>query len=67
MDIQKFVDSIHTMTSIISVEKRDDDRIGTIRIEAGNAPYIHAMEKIDSEGNVIFKQKFVPGANYDWR
>ena len=65
MDLQKIADSIHTMTSILSVEKRNDDRIGTIRIEAGNELYIKSMEKVDDDGNVIFKQKFVPGASYE--
>ena len=65
MDLQKSADSIHTMTSILSVEKRNDDRIGTIRIEAGNELYIKSMEKVDDDGNVIFKQKFVPGASYE--
>ena len=53
------------MTSILSVEKRNDGRIGTIRIEAGNELYIKSMEKVDDDGNVIFKQKFVPGASYE--
>ena len=65
MDLQKFVDNFHTMTSILSVEKRDDDRIGTIRIEAANDLYIRAMEKVDKEGNVVFKEKFVPGSSYE--
>lgn len=65
MDLQTIVDKFHTMTSIISVEKRDDDKIGTIRIEAGNELYIKSMEKVDNEGNVIFKQKFIPGSNYE--
>ena len=65
MDLQNIADSIHTMTSILSVEKRNDDRIGTIRIEAGNELYIKSMEKVDDDGNVIFKQKFVPGASYE--
>ena len=65
IDLQKFVDKFHTMTSILSVEKRDDDRIGTIRIEAGNDLYIKAMEKVDKDGNVVFKEKFVPGSSYE--
>ena len=65
MDLQKIANSFHTMTSILSVEKRNDDRIGTIRIEAGNDLYIKSMEKVDDDGNVIFKQKFVPGASYE--
>lgn len=65
MDLQKFVDNFHTMTSILSVEKRDDERIGTIRIEAANDLYIRAMEKVDKDGNVVFKEKFVPGSSYE--
>ena len=65
MDLQKFVDNFHTMTSILSVEKRDDDRIGTIRIEAANDLYIRAMENVDKDGNVVFKEKFVPGSSYE--
>ena len=65
MDLQKFVDNFHTMTSILSVEKRDDDSIGTIRIEAANDLYIRAMEKVDKDGNVVFKEKFVPGSSYE--
>ena len=33
-ELQKFVDSFHTMTSILSVERTTDGGIGTIRIEA---------------------------------
>ena len=65
MDLQKFVDNFHTMTSILSVEKRDDDRIGTIRIESANDLYIRAMENVDKDGNVVFKEKFVPGSSYE--
>ena len=65
MDLQKIVDSLDSITSILSVEKRDDGNIGTIRIEAANAKYIHSMEQVDEDGNVIFSTKFVPGSNYE--
>ena len=65
MDLQDIVNKFHTMTSILSVEKRNDDKIGTIRIEAGNDLYIRSMEKEDKEGNVVFKEKFVPGSSYE--
>lgn len=65
IDLQNIVDKFHTMTSILSVEKRDDGKIGTIRIEAANDLYIHSMEKEDKDGNVVFKQKFVPGECYE--
>lgn len=65
MNLQDIVNKFHTMTSILSVEKRNDDKIGTIRIEAGNDLYISSMEKVDKDGNVVFKEKFVPGSNYE--
>ena len=64
MDLQKFVDSFNNMTSILSVEKRTDGKIGTIRIEAANQLYIKSMEKV-SDGTSVFSQKFVPGCNYE--
>ena len=64
MDLQKFVDSFNNMTSILSVEKRTDGKIGTIRIEAANQLYIESMEKV-GEGTSVFTQKFVPGSNYE--
>lgn len=64
-DLQKIVDSMDSISSILSVEKRDDGSIGTIRIEAANAKYIHSMERVDENGKVIFSKKFVPGSNYE--
>ena len=64
-ELQKFVESFPTMTSILSVEKRTDGSIGTIRIEAGNQIYIKSMEKKDEDGNSVFTQTFVPGSNYE--
>ena len=64
-ELQKFVDSFHTMTSILSVEKRTDEQIGTIRIEAGNELYVKSMELQDNDGNSVFSQKFIPGSNYE--
>ena len=64
-ELQKFVESFPTMTSILSVEKRADGNIGTIRIEAGNQIYIKSMERKDEEGNSVFTQTFVPGSNYE--
>ena len=64
-ELQKFVDSFHTMTSILSVEKTTDGSIGTIRIEAGNALYVKSMERKDGDGNSVFSQKFIPGSNYE--
>ena len=64
-ELQKFVDSFHTMTSILSVEKTNDGSIGTIRIEAGNELYVKSMERKDDDGNSVFNQKFIPGSNYE--
>ena len=64
-ELQQFVESFHTMTSILSVEKRNDEQIGTIRIEAGNKLYIKSMERKDSDGNSVFSQEFIPGSNYE--
>ena len=64
-ELQKFVDSFHTMTSILSVEKTTDGSIGTIRIEAGNELYVKSMERKDNDGNSVFSQKFIPGSNYE--
>ena len=64
-ELQKFVDSFHTMTSILSVEKRGDGGIGTIRIEVGNELYVKSMERTDPDGSSVFSQKFVPGSNYE--
>ena len=64
-ELQKFVESFPTMTSILSVEKTTDSSIGTIRIEAGNQIYIKSMERKDESGNSVFTQTFVPGSNYE--
>ena len=64
-ELQKFVDSFHTMTCILSVEKTNDGSIGTICIEAGNELYIKSMERKDDDGNSVFNQKFIPGSNYE--
>ena len=64
-ELQKFVDSFHTMTSILSVENTSDGSIGTIRIEAGNELYVKSMERKDGDGNSVFSQKFIPGSNYE--
>lgn len=65
MDLQKFVNSFNIMTGILSVEKRADGNIGTIRIEAANKQYIQSMEKVDENGNTIFSTKFIPGECYE--
>lgn len=64
-ELQKFIESFPTMSSILSVEKTADGSIGTIRIEAGNQIYIKSMERKDEDGNSVFTQTFVPGSNYE--
>lgn len=64
-ELQNFVESFPTMSSILSVEKTTDGSIGTIRIEAGNQAYIKSMERKDENSNSVFTQTFVPGSNYE--
>ena len=64
-ELQQFVESFPTMTSILSVEKRADEKIGTIRIEVANRAYIQSMEANRGDGNSVFSQSFVPGSNYE--
>ena len=64
-ELHQFADSFHTMTCILSVEKKNDGSIGTICIEAGNELYVKSMERKDGDGNSVFSQKFIPGSNYE--
>ena len=60
MDFQKFVDGIYPMTSVLSVEKRQDGRCGEIRIVTGNKRYIDSIERPVYDG--ILKQSVKEGA-----
>lgn len=57
VDLQKLVDSFHTMTCIVSVEKLPDGKAGTIRIEAGNERYIRSLENVNVNCKYVFKEK----------
>ncbi len=63
MDLQKLVDGIGAMACIISVEKKDFERHGKIRIVAGNKAYVDSIEK-PAPGTVMLKDKFVPDSEY---
>lgn len=64
LDLQNLVDSFHTMTCVLSVEKKADGKKGLIRIEAANKYYIQSMTNTGSNKDSIFKQEFVPGSEY---
>lgn len=63
MDFQKFVDGFHTMTCVISVEKLPENKIGEIRIVAGNKAYIDSIENMPDVPQA-FKKKFIPNSLY---
>ena len=63
MDFQAFVDSIETMTCVISVEMKEDGHYGDIRLVAGNEAYVRSIE-IPWEGPKMKTNRFVPGSLY---
>jgi diguanylate cyclase (GGDEF)-like protein len=65
MDLQKFVDSFNTMTCVVSVEKREDGRLGRILYEAANKPFIEATNQAIRDGYAITNEPFKPGTNYE--
>ena len=65
MDLQKFVDSFITMTCVVSVEKREDGRLGRILYEAANKPFIEATEQAIRDGYAITNEPFKPGSSYE--
>ena len=62
-DFQKFVDGFHLMTCVISVEKLPENKIGEIRIVAGNKAYIDSIENMPDVPQA-FKKKFIPNSLY---
>ncbi|SHK37566.1 sensor domain-containing diguanylate cyclase [Fibrobacter sp. UWB12] len=65
MDLQKFVDSFNTMTCVVSVEKREDGRLGRILYEVANKPFIEATEQAVRDGYAITNEPFKPGSSYE--
>lgn len=63
MDFQAFVDSIDTMTCVISVEMKDDGNYGDIRLVAGNEAYVQSIE-LAGNGPQLMSNKFVPNSVY---
>ena len=65
MDLQKFVDSFNTMTCVVSVEKREDGRLGRILYEAANKPFIEATNQAIREGYALSNEPFKPGTRFE--
>ena len=63
MDFQAIVDSFSSMTCLISVEKKKNGSYGTIRIVAGNKPYIDSIEN-NADGPKMLTNKFIPNSEY---
>lgn len=63
MDFQAYVDGFASMASIISIEKLPDGGWGTLRIVAGNKPYIDSVEHPVGGVEMLIK-KFVPNQEY---
>ncbi|MBR5419861.1 MAG: EAL domain-containing protein [Lachnospiraceae bacterium] len=63
MDFQLLVDSIPTMACVVSVEKKDNDSYGDIRIVAGNGAYVSSIEH-PAPGTAMLTDKFTPNTLY---
>lgn len=63
MKFQEVADSIAAMTSIMSVEKKEDGGYGDIRIVTGNEAYISSIEQ-PQDGITMLNSKFVPNSIY---
>ena len=63
MDFQTVVDSISTSACVISIEKKENDSYGAIRIVTGNRRYLDTIEK-PMGGLEMLKKKFVPNSIY---
>ncbi len=63
MDFQNLLDSIQTMACVVSVEKKDGDTYGDIRLVAGNKAYIASIEN-PAPGTEMLRDKFTPNTLY---
>ncbi len=63
MNFQTTVDSMYTMTCVVSVEKLEGDKYGDVRIVTGNKAYIDSIEN-PPENMRMLTDKFVPGSLY---
>lgn len=64
MDFQRYVDGFKPNTSIISVEKINDDEYGEIRIVAGNKIFIDMVEHPMYSMGEDKPRKFIPNSLY---
>ena len=66
MEWKSFADRFHTMTCVLSVEKKEDGRCGTIRIVTGNQKYIDsiALAAGDEDVDSTKKVEFIPNSEY---
>lgn len=64
MDFQEFVAGFHTMTSVMSVEKKNSG-YGDIRIVVGNKKFVNMLENLyHSENTQSGTKKFIPNSLY---
>lgn len=65
MDLQKFAESFHTNTCIMSVEQFSDGSYGNIRIVTGNRPYMESAGYVAENSSVVEGKKFIPNQPYE--
>ena len=63
MDFQALVDSMHTATCVVSIEKTGENSYGKIRLVTGNRVYIDSIERPMSDVKML-TQKFIPNSEY---
>ena len=66
MDWRAFADHFHTMTCVLSVERKPDGTCGTVRMVTGNQKYLDSLELAAGSVDVGSekKVKFVPNSEY---
>jgi len=66
MDLKQFADCFHTMTCVLSVEKKPDGRCGTVRIVTGNQKYIDSIALASGDVDINSGEKvvFIPNSEY---
>ena len=63
MDFQATVNNVGAMACVVSIEKLDNGKYGTLRIVAGNQAYVDSIEK-PAEGVHMLREKFIPNSEY---
>lgn len=64
MDYQSFVDNLIPISCVLSVEKQEDGKYGSIRIVAGNRAYINSIEGDNKISAKMLSRHFVPNSDY---